>query len=175
MGCLRTGRATTSMQMHTNVQPPLVEGMEWTVRCEPMGMEPIDLVWYGPTGSALKTTENGRVAHGAILGECRVVATDALGQRADATIRLQPSLASACVIKEYRTTPASSDVARDGRVEVVGHGLDNVDVLWTGGVRTRGRVLSDVPAGEYAAHPTSAHPIVHLCAPAVVGVRPLSE
>jgi hypothetical protein len=141
-------------------------------------MEPITFDWT-PRPATLDAT--GSEALDVAPGRYRIIAVDAEGARADILVDVEPILDhGAVIVSEYRTTPASSNRARDGSVEVIGAGVDGRRFLWTHGAVTNSAVLRDVPAGEYTAFPLphaddAAPTLVHRCAPGRVGVRPASE
>jgi hypothetical protein len=161
------------MQMHTIVEQPPTNVTQGRIRCAAMGVEPIDFVWYGPDGADVQTDESGRCAHGVTPGRYRVIATDAENQRADVTLDVEPMFPSALIVQEYRVSNASTSTSRDGRVEAVGHGLEEGwRFLWTHGHETETPVLRDVPCGVYSVVPLpksgKAPTFIHQCAPARV-------
>jgi hypothetical protein len=168
-------RYRAPLQMHTVVEQPLTQLSGGRIVCRPMGLPPVDLVWHGPNGRMVQTDQTGTEAVHVVPGKYRVTATDAEGQRADVTVEIEPLLPHAVVVTEYRVTPASTSVSRDGSVEAIGSGLDNTRLLWTNGVETRSALLRDVPPGMYAATLVEDGMFVHCCPPAHVAVAGLSR
>ena len=166
-------RAGNTLQMHTVIDQPLTMSDVGRISCRPMGLEPIEFEWDGPT--AVETDVTGSEAVRVGPGRYRVVAVDASGSRADIYLDVEPTHPDALVVREYRITPASTGSARDGSVEAIGHGLDGTRFLWTNGVETLGPTLRDVPCGTYACVPLpkedgTSPTLVHQCAPARVTV-----
>lgn len=164
-----------ALVMHTTVEQPIARGQTGRITCRPLGQEPITFVWT-PRPNRLDESESDAVD--VPPGRYRVVATDATGARAETVVDVQPTLACAVVVAEYRVTPATAARARDGVVEALGAGMDEgVRFLWTHGVVTDGPVLRDVPCGTYAAvavpNTRGTPTTIHKCAPARVGVAPL--
>lgn len=176
MRCMPGGhRIRQSFQMHTVVTQPLTLDDVGHIYCLPMGQEPIQYEWNGPSIANL-----GRLEHEAPNvqpGRYRVRATDAIGDRADVSIDVQPMYERAVVVKEYRVTPATTAYSRDGSVVCVGSGMDRgIRYLWTTGIETDVPQLSDVPCGQYAlialgtSGDESTPTTIHCCPPARVGV-----
>lgn len=166
---------TTILQMHTVVDQPLTSHSHGRISCRPVGMDPIEFTWTGPSGEGVHVDATGSEALDVTPGRYRVVATDAVGARADVTVDIHASLPHAIVITEYRTRPASTTGARDGSVEAIGINLAGCRYLWTNGAETDGPCLHDVPCGRYSALPIASGeedvPVfVHQCAPARVEV-----
>lgn len=80
-------------------------------------------------------------------------------------------------IKKYTTTNASSDLSKDGTIEVELENIENrnnIQFLWTTGVITEEPKLYDVLPGTYCVNLISKDkvPILfyHTCSPAIVGI-----
>lgn len=165
------------LQMHTVVDQPLTATSHGRISCRPMGQEPIEFVWTGPQGARVQLDDTGSEAFAVVPGRYRVVAHDGTGAKADVVIDVEPALPNAVVVREYRTTNASTGTARDGSVEAVGAGLDaGWRFLWSNGVTTETPVLRDVTCGTYACTAMPSRDgevpvVVHQCAPGVVGVE----
>jgi hypothetical protein len=176
LACMRP--TVPLLQMHTVVDQPLTAQSRGRISCRPIGLEPIDFAWTGPDGREVATDATGSEATNVAPGRYRVVAVDATGARADVVLDVEPMFPSAVVVQSYEVTPASTSAARDGAVTVVGVGVEDEGwrFLWTHGAVTDGPVLRDVPCGVYAAVAVAASEggapptVVHLCAPARVGV-----
>ena len=163
------------LQMHTVVDQPLTEGCPGRISCRPIGIEPIHFEWTGPGRRPVETDLSGSEALQVEPGRYRVVATDGMGMRADVVLDVAPTYTGALTVREYKVTGTSTSTSRDGMVEAVGDGLSGHRFLWTHGTETSGPVLRDVPTGLYAAallpSEGSMPVLIHLCAPARVGVH----
>ena len=165
------------MVMHTVVEQPVTKSLTGRIVCHAAGRHPIAFDWVGPTTATVVTSDDGSEALDVGPGNYRVTATDADGECAEQAVHVAPVAHAAVCITGYRTTAASSSVARDGAVEAIGDGLGAWRFAWTNGVTTTGPILHDVPTGTYAALPVPDpdHPaptVVHTGAPGHVGVRP---
>lgn len=81
------------------------------------------------------------------------------------SVRINVPFVKLPLVEHYDVTHASSDYARDGKVEArVKYMPSNCTYLWTSGVVTKTPVLEDVQAGLYTICPvdTSARAISHL-------------
>ena len=82
-------------------------------------------------------------------------------------------------IQNYIVQHATSDTARDGKIEVLVQDLNytNVSYLWTSGVITNEPVLYDVRPGIYSVSIISKDklpvPFYHFCSPALVNIEDL--
>lgn len=183
-GGVATSVSSSSSGLHVVVRPPLAHGTrDGRISCRPSGMQdPIAFDWSVPAERPTMD-ETGSEAWDVVPGTYRVRATDARGISAEVRVDATPLLPRAVVVEEYRVTPASTERARDGSVEVVGSGVgDGWRFLWTCGSITDGPLLRDVPCGTYYALPlfpssnesSSPSPppvVVHNCAPGRVTVR----
>ena len=142
-----------------------------------MGLEPIQFEWSGTGRDRLTFVDQTESeATNVVPGRYRIRASDANGNRADVTVDVRPLYERAFVVTEYKVQDASTRFARDGCVEVVGHGAYNgMRFLWTSGVETDVPRLSDVPSGTYAVVAVSpgndSIVTIHRCTPARVDVR----
>jgi len=171
-------RYYNGLKLHAVVNLPLTSFSVGHISCRAIGVDPIEFAWYGPNGGDVQTDLSGADAFGVVPGRYRVVATDAEGSRAELTFDIEPMFSGAVVIREYRTTPASTSHSRDGSVEALGHGLEGWRFLWTSGVETDGALLRDVACGTYAAiavpsvgDKVKVPVVVHQCVPARVVVK----
>lgn len=97
-----------------------------------------------------------------------VLARDFFSRTAECIVEV--GLTSLPVVTSYRVTHASSDQARDGKIQVLGRNLRSRSFLWTNGVVTSSPELRDVSPGTYTATPfhEDDFPFIHACPPAVV-------
>ena len=145
-------RPIAILQMHTVVEHPLTSDGLGRIYCHPLGQEPIEYTWKSSDGSNVAVTEYGNEAYDLPVGLYRITAVDAGGSQAYSSVTVQALHPDAVVIREYRTTSASTSVSRDGTVEAIGTNLDTTcRFVWTNGVETKGPLLKDVPPGKYAA------------------------
>lgn len=173
--------SSPALQMHTIVSQPLTRSSHGRISCCPIGLEPIVFEWTGPNGRHVEVDASGSEAYSVVPGSYRVRATDASGATTLVAVDVEPVLPDALVVNEYRVTPATTGMARDGVVEAVGIGLEEGwRFLWTHGAETDGPVLRHAPCGTYSLAPLPKHggdltvpTMVHQCAPARVsaGVR----
>jgi hypothetical protein len=166
--CTSWRRYYNGLRLNAVIDPPLTPSSVGHISCRAVGIDPIEFVWYGPNGSDVQTDLSGANAFGVVAGHYRVVATDAEGSRAELSLDIEPTFPGAVLIREYRTTPASTSHARDGAVEAIGHGLEGWHFLWTNGIETEGTVLRDVPCGTYAAIAISPSATENVKPPVVV-------
>ena len=173
----RTPSKRQELQMYTVVERPLTPHDVGTISCRPMGLEPIHFEWSGTGRDKLVfADESESEATNVTSGRYRIRACDANGNRADVTIDVRPLYERAFVVSEYRVEHASTRFARDGSVQVIGHGAyDGMRFLWTTGVETDVPRLSNVPSGTYAVVAVSSADdstlTVHRCPPACVDVQ----
>lgn len=165
------------LQMHVVVEQPLTSISAGRISLRPLGRDPVKVQWSAPNGGTVQVDASGTEAYGVLPGRYKVSAVDAEGKYAEVHVDISPLVHQAAIVREYHVTPASNGLSRDGRVEAIGDGLDGVErFLWTHGCETTVPVLHDVPCGIYALTPlpsqsSGTRVLVHLCAPACVGIE----
>ena len=178
----RNAPTKKELAFHLIVRDAMASKQYGSVRCVPGSrvLSPVHVEWRIDgrvcNPSDIDVDATGLYAHRVSPGtECTVSLTDRTGATETASVIVQ--VIHLPVVTEYVSTPASSERARDGVVEVmVLRAPEGCLYLWSNGIVTRQPILHNVTPGMYAATIiTAEHTMVlhvNAAGPARVGVLP---
>lgn len=126
--------------------------------------------WYNSDIEMTEVDSNKPEMSDLVAGRYKIQVRDALGANCMVTVFV--SQQDLPTILDYIVHDATSDFARNGKVEVIYKNIPSCNFLWTSGVITQDAILYDVTPGVYSALPISIDnkviPFHHVCKPAVV-------
>lgn len=171
-GTIPTKYEKTDLHVDLTVRDALSSSVGGRIECTTDADTPVHVEWYKDGSTALLALSFDRlIAYNVLPGSYTIIITDKHGNSVKRETTVSEGL-SVPVICGYAVTHASSDTARNGKIEVHVKNASEFDFLWTSGVLTSEPVLKDVRPGTYFACPIGKNgdtvEFVHECKPAVV-------